>query len=160
MLEHLLRAIVADPQAEDRWLVLADYLEEYDDARRAELLRLHRRLLATCCEPDRHPERAAWQARIVELLGQGVSPCVPQQTVELTEGVEMTFSFIPPGNFLAGIPLDEAKEGEYEKRERRTTMAGFYLGTTLVTQAQWRAVTGDNPSKFVGDDLPVEQVLK
>jgi hypothetical protein len=34
------------------------------------LLRLHRRLLATCCEPDGHPERAGWQARIVALGGR------------------------------------------------------------------------------------------
>src|SRR5256714_9023631 len=107
MPEDLLRATVADPQAEDRWLVLADWLEENDDPRRAELLRLHRRLLATCCEPDQHPERAAWQARVVELLGQGVQPCVPQRTVVLAEGVEMTFSFIPPGDFLMGSPQSE-----------------------------------------------------
>ena len=88
---------------------------------------------SACCEPDRHPERAGWQARVVDLLGQGVRPCVPRRTVVLAGGVEMMFSFIPPGSFLAGIPLDEAKEGEYEKRERRTTMAGFYLGTALVT---------------------------
>jgi formylglycine-generating enzyme required for sulfatase activity len=35
----------------------------------------------------------------------------------------------------------------------------FYLGTTEVTQGQYRAVTGVNPSKFRGsDDLPVENV--
>ena len=83
MLDDVLRGIVADPQAEDRYLVPADWLEEHDDPRRAELLRLHRKFLATCCEPDRHPERAAWQARIVELLAQGVRPCVPQRTVVL-----------------------------------------------------------------------------
>src|SRR5947209_20369210 len=77
MIEDLLRGIVADPQAEDRWLVLADWLEEHDDPRRAELLRLHRRLLATCCEPDQHPERAVWQARIVELIEQVVEPWEP-----------------------------------------------------------------------------------
>src|SRR5437660_224334 len=96
VLEDLLQAVVADPQAEDRYLVLADWLEEHDDPRRAELLRLHRRLLATCCEPDRHPERAGWQARVVELIGQGVRPCVPQRRVVLAKGVEMGFSFIPP----------------------------------------------------------------
>src|SRR3954469_21936832 len=85
-LEGLLHAIVADPQAEDRYLVLADWLEEHDDPRRAELLRLHRRLLATCCVPEEHPERADWQARIVELIGQGVRPCVPQRKVVLGEG--------------------------------------------------------------------------
>ena len=77
-LDSLLEAVVAEPLAEDRWSVLADWLEENDDPRRAELLRLHRRLLATCCEPDAHPGRAGWQARVVELLGDGVRPCVPQ----------------------------------------------------------------------------------
>src|SRR5437764_13978537 len=112
MLEDLLRAIVADPQAEDRYLVLADWLEEHDDPRRAELLRLHRRLLATCCEPDRHPERAGWQARMVELIGQGVRPCDPQRTVKLGEGIEMGFVLIPPGSFLMGSPPEEGRGGE------------------------------------------------
>jgi len=34
----------------------------------------------------------------------------------------------------------------------------FYLGKYQVTQAQWQAVMGDNPSRFKGDTLPVEQV--
>ena len=59
-------------------------------------------LLATCCESEQHPQRRGWQARVVELLGQGVRPCVPQQTVRLAEGVGMTFSFVPPGSFLMG----------------------------------------------------------
>src|SRR4051794_28118927 len=107
MIADLLRGIVADPQAEDRWSVLADWLEEHDDPRRAELLRLHRRLLATCCEPELHPERAGWQSRIVELIGHGVRPCVPQRKVVLGEGVEMSFAFIPPGSFLMGSPPQE-----------------------------------------------------
>src|SRR5437763_2529231 len=107
MLNDLLLGIVEDPLAEDRYLVLADWLEEHDDPRRAELLRLHRRLLATCCEPAEHPGRAGWQARIVELLGQGVQPCVPQRTLGLGEGVEMAFAWIPPGRFLMGSPEDE-----------------------------------------------------
>jgi hypothetical protein len=34
----------------------------------------------------------------------------------------------------------------------------FYIGKTEVTQAQWKAVMGNNPNKFKGDNLPVEQV--
>src|SRR3954453_23298260 len=86
MLEDLLRGIVADPQAEDRWLVLAEWLEEHDDPRRAELLRLHRKLLATCCEPDQHPERAEWQARGVELIGRGATVCAPEEGAAWREG--------------------------------------------------------------------------
>ena len=98
-LEGLLAGIVADPLEETRWLVLADWLEEFDDPRRAELLRLHRKMLATCCEPARHPERSEWQAQMVSLLGEGVLPCVPQETLTLPGGVEMTFSFIPRDRF-------------------------------------------------------------
>ncbi|MDP4276411.1 MAG: SUMF1/EgtB/PvdO family nonheme iron enzyme [Bacteroidota bacterium] len=39
-----------------------------------------------------------------------------------------------------------------------TMNSGFYVGQTEVTQALWKAVMGSNPSKFSGDNLPVEQV--
>ncbi|MCL2512003.1 MAG: formylglycine-generating enzyme family protein [Bacteroidales bacterium] len=35
---------------------------------------------------------------------------------------------------------------------------GFYIGKYEVTQAQWRAIMGSNPSNFRGDNLPVETV--
>jgi uncharacterized protein (TIGR02996 family) len=165
MLEALLNAVVAESQAEDRWLVLADWLDEHDDPLRAELLRLHRQLLATCCEPERHPERAGWQDRVVELLARGVRPCLPQRKVVLAEGVEMTFNFIPPGSFLMGSPPDEegwGREGVLpggcKLQHPATLRRGFWLGTHPVTQGQWHAVLGHNPSKFRGRDLPVEQV--
>jgi formylglycine-generating enzyme required for sulfatase activity len=34
----------------------------------------------------------------------------------------------------------------------------YFIAATEVTQAQWKTVTGNNPSKNQGDDLPVEQV--
>src|SRR5690242_7348522 len=87
------QSIVASPGDAALWLILADWLEENDDPRRAELLRLHRKLLATCCQSDQHPERPAWQARVVELLTLGVRPSVPRQTVALAKGVDMVFHF-------------------------------------------------------------------
>jgi sulfatase modifying factor 1 len=158
VLESLLQGIVDEPQAEDRWSVLADWLEENDDPRRAELLRLHRRLLGTCCEPDRHPERSAWQTRIVELLSEGVVPCVPKQIVRLNDGVEMSFAFIPPGSFLMGSPEDEPQRSDDETEHRVTLTQGFWLGVHQVTQVQWKAVMGGNPSRFKGDNRPVEMV--
>jgi uncharacterized protein (TIGR02996 family) len=157
VLEGLLAGIVSDPQEETRWLVLADWLEEFDDPRRAELLRLHRRLLSTCCEPEQHPERGEWQTRIVALIVKGVRPCVPQDTLVLPGGVEMTFSFIPPGTFLMGS--DHKRANADEKPVHRVTLTkGFFLGIHPVTQTQWKAVTGSNPSHFPGDNRPVEYV--
>ncbi len=157
VLESLLAGIVADPQEETRWLVLADWLEEFDDPRRAELLRLHRQLLATCCKPEQHPERNAWQSRVVALIAEGVRPCVPQETITLPGGVGMTFSFIPPGSFLMGSNHPEAFDEE-KPVHRVIVTKGFYMGIHPVTQAQWKAITGANPSYFSGDNRPVEQV--
>ncbi|MCE9566539.1 MAG: SUMF1/EgtB/PvdO family nonheme iron enzyme [Planctomycetes bacterium] len=153
-LNNMLAEIVADPTEETRWLVLADWLEEHDDVRRGELLRLHRMLLGTCCEPDAHPERKAWQARIVELIAAGVRPCVPQREVQLPGGVCMTLSFIPPGSFLMG-----GNASSDERPIRKVTLThGFFMGVHPVTQAQWKAVVGTDPSYFKGANRPVEQV--
>jgi formylglycine-generating enzyme required for sulfatase activity len=38
------------------------------------------------------------------------------------------------------------------------TLPDFYIGKYEVTQEQWSAVMGNNPSKFKGDKLPVETV--
>ncbi|MEO6394197.1 MAG: SUMF1/EgtB/PvdO family nonheme iron enzyme [Pyrinomonadaceae bacterium] len=65
------------------------------------------------------------------------------------------FVFIPPGSFNMG----EVNDDDRERPVHRVTFSqGFYLGKTEVTQAQWKAVTGDNPSGNKGDDLPVENV--
>ena len=156
-LDALLSGIVSDPVEETRWLVLADWLAENDDPRRAELLRLHRRLIATCCEPDRHPERATWQARVAELIAAGVQPCVPQHTLALPGGVPLVGSFIPPGEFLMGSAHPEGADAE-KPVHRVTLTRGMFVGISPVTQAQWKAVMGTQPSRFKGKNRPVEQV--
>jgi uncharacterized protein (TIGR02996 family) len=153
-LDALLAGIVTEPLEETRWLVLADWLEEHDDPRRAELLRVHRKLLATCCEPDAHPERVQWHARVVELLDAGVVPCVPQHTLMLPGGVPLVGSFVPQGSFFMG-----GTENDAEKPVHQVTLtAGYFLGVHPVTQAQWKAVMGTDPSHFKGSNRPVEQV--
>jgi formylglycine-generating enzyme len=114
--------------------------------------------VATDCHPDHHPERIPQQARLVELLAAGVRPCLPRRTVALAESVEMTFAWIPPGTFLMGSPPEEAERGDNETRHSVTLTEGFYLGIHPVTQAQWQAVMGNNPSHFQGENLPVETV--
>jgi len=159
ILDGLLAGIVAEPLEETRWLVLADWLEEFDDPRRAELLRLHRKLVATCCEPELYPDRKQWQAQIVELLLASVQPCVPQTTLSLPGGMEMTFSFIPPGVFRMGSKQRNALPSEKPAHRVRLTK-GFYLGVYPVTQARWAAVMGTNPSHFKGPNRPVDTVSR
>jgi len=45
-----------------------------------------------------------------------------------------------------------------EKPVHTVTVSSFYIGKYEVTQKQWKAVMGNNPSHFKGDNLPVESV--
>ena len=74
-----------------------------------------------------------------------------------TNSVGMNFVLVPSGSFTMGSISSEV--GSHEKPPHEVTISGsFYIATTEVTQAQWMAVMGTNPSKFQGDSLPVEQV--
>jgi hypothetical protein len=65
--------------------------------------------------------------------------------------IGMKFILIPAGEFYMG-----SEEDEEEPVHKVKINNPFYLGTYPVTQREWKAVMGDNPSKFKGDDLPVE----
>jgi formylglycine-generating enzyme required for sulfatase activity len=65
------------------------------------------------------------------------------------KGVSFDMVRVPPGLFV---------DGEGEAKRTLLVSRPFDLGVTLVTQVLWRAVTGKSPSRFQGDDLPVEQV--
>ncbi len=74
-----------------------------------------------------------------------------------TEGAEkavrlMEFVRITPGEFQMGSENGEADERPVH---RVTLTEEFHMQTTEVTQAQWRAVMGNNPSNFKGDNRPV-----
>ena len=66
---------------------------------------------------------------------------------------------MPPGSFLMGSPESEKGRRANEKQHPVTLTAGFWLGVHPVTQAQWEVVMGSNPSKFKGENRPVERVL-
>ena len=64
---------------------------------------------------------------------------------------------IPGGQFVMG---DDKSSEKDEKPAHRVSVAGFLLGKFEVTQGQWRALMGSNPSSFkdCGDNCPVENV--
>ncbi len=76
------------------------------------------------------------------------------------------FVYIAPGTFLMGSPEGEAGRDPdrigrgIEDQHEVTLTTGFYLQATEVTQGEWQALMGTNPSSFTscGSTCPVEQV--
>jgi formylglycine-generating enzyme required for sulfatase activity len=77
-----------------------------------------------------------------------------------TNSIGMEFVLIPAGTFMMGSPDSDAEAFDWEKPVHLVTInRQFYLGKYPVTQAQWEAVMGDNPSRFKGNpNHPVESV--
>jgi formylglycine-generating enzyme required for sulfatase activity len=89
-------------------------------------------------------------------------------------GAQLEMVAIPGGTFLMGSSdadvqaafaivkqyRNDAKLNWFidEMPQHQVSVRGFYMGKNEVTQAQWRAIMGTNPSNFKGDALPVEQV--
>jgi formylglycine-generating enzyme required for sulfatase activity len=76
------------------------------------------------------------------------------------ESICIKMKLIPAAEFEMGSPdLDHDAGSDEKPRHRVQITRPFYLGVYEVTQGQYRAVTGENPSHFKGsDDLPVEKV--
>jgi len=73
----------------------------------------------------------------------------------------MTFKMIPAGTFTMGSPESELGRQDSNEYEHEVTLTqNFYIQTTEVTQGQWEAVMGGNPSYFssCGSQCPVEEV--
>jgi len=84
----------------------------------------------------------------------------PKSVGKITNSLGMQFVYIQPGTFMMGSPPSEPGRDSDERQHRVTLTKGFYMQTTEVTQGQWRAVMGNNPSNFknCGNDCPVEQI--
>ena len=78
---------------------------------------------------------------------------------DLGGGVKLELVLIPAGEFLMGSPDAEEHALDSEKPRHQVRISKpFYLGRYEVTQEQWEAVMGSNPSHFKGAKNPVEQV--
>ena len=80
-------------------------------------------------------------------------------TLDLGNGVTLELVAIRPGMFVMGSPDDErGRDTDEGPRHRVNITQPFYMGKNEVTQAQYEAVMGENPSAAKGADLPVETV--
>ena len=74
------------------------------------------------------------------------------------KGVSHLFRWCEPGTFLMGSPANEPERYDNETQHPVTLSRGFWIAETPVTQALWEVFMGDNPSRFKGAELPVENV--
>jgi len=154
-LEAFVLALEEAPQDRALRLIFADWLEDHANPAyqlRGELLRLTDTLIQSIDIPNR-----PWlEEHQRQLLAQGAAPVGPFWT----NTVGIRFAWIPAGTFLMGSPEGEEGRGEDEWLHRVTLTHGFYLSVHPITQGQWRAVLDANPSRFPGDDLPVDNVSR
>ena len=83
-------------------------------------------------------------------------------TIPVKNGINIEMVKVEAGSFDMGA-TPEMRSLQYpyddEKPDHRVTLTkNYYIGKYEVTQALWQVVMGNNPSRFKGDDLPVERV--
>lgn len=78
----------------------------------------------------------------------------------LGDSVKIEMVSIPGGTFQMGAPNFEKNSRDDEFPQHEVTVPAFFMGRYPVTQAQYRAIMGKNPSEFFdkGEDFPVEEV--
>ena len=86
-----------------------------------------------------------------------IAPRFPEFHLKLPGGVVFEMVKIRPGSFMMGSPDGVGWNDEHPLHRVYITRP-FYMGKYPVTQAQYEAVMGDNPSRFKGSDRPVEEV--
>ena len=77
---------------------------------------------------------------------------------EILAEIMRNMVYVEGGTFTMGATSEQKKPDDDEKPTHRVSLSSFYIGKYEVTQALWKAVMGSNPSRFEGDNLPVENV--
>ena len=73
--------------------------------------------------------------------------------------IPFTMVYVEGGTFTMGATFEQAEDYQTnEQPAHKVTLSPYYICSTEVTQELWLEVMGSNPSKFVGVNLPVEQV--
>ncbi len=97
------------------------------------------------------PLLALWQG-LIRYEAVGVDDATRELRPELM--------LLPGGSFRMGSPADEPKRGDNEGPQHEVTVSPFFLCRTEITQENWQAVMGENPSNCDSgcDKLPVHSI--
>jgi formylglycine-generating enzyme required for sulfatase activity len=117
------------------------------------------RIGVSAAGPEGQTFRTSFIVTVTRPIPVGAGLADEQISVDLGDGVTLAMVLIPAGEFLMGSPDAEKDASSGEKPQHRVRITKpFYLGKCLVTQEQWQAVVGGNPSRFKGPQNPVERV--
>ena len=83
---------------------------------------------------------------------------VDTQEALSSPSVDMRFVRIEPGSFVMGCPDSEVNGPNFQQEHEVRLTKGLYMGVNEVTQEQYKAVMGTNPSHYKGDKSPVDNV--
>ncbi len=91
-----------------------------------------------------------------------IPPAIFRELKSFTEylgnGVILEMVAIPGGTFIMGSPENEEGRFDSESPEHEVTLQPFYMSKYPITQNQYQAIMGKNPSYFKGGNRPVEEV--
>jgi formylglycine-generating enzyme required for sulfatase activity len=106
---------------------------------------------------DRPMLRQVWTVALLlaAALGSLTVATAQELTMDLGGGVKLEMALIPAGSFLMG---DEKGRWNEKPAHKVTVTKPFQLGKYPVTQSQWEAVMGSNPSQSKGAKNPAESV--
>ncbi|HOD27131.1 MAG TPA: SUMF1/EgtB/PvdO family nonheme iron enzyme [Bacteroidales bacterium] len=95
-----------------------------------------------------------------KLTEKAVTTTETKTTTGRTSAIEPEMVFVKGGTFRMGATSEQGYNVyNDEKPAHSVTLSDYYIGKYEVTQAQWEAVMGNNPSNFKRDpNRPVEQV--
>jgi formylglycine-generating enzyme required for sulfatase activity len=82
----------------------------------------------------------------------------PGELPKITNSIGQELVRIPPGTFLMGSPAAEEGRFRDESPHQVELTSAFHMSVTEVTQKQYQAITGQNPSEFRQPQHPVEFV--
>lgn len=86
-------------------------------------------------------------------------PVERERNIDLGNGVSMHLVWCPPGNFMMGTENEMLFTVVDSVQIHRVALTkGFWMGSTEVTQAQYQAIMGINPSHTKGKNYPVQNV--
>src|SRR5437667_1786878 len=87
--------------------------------------------------------------------------CVLLAQEQSKNSPQIQFVKIAPGEFMMGCSVGDIDCNDDERPTHPVQITKpFEIGKYEVTQAQWQAVMGSNPSTIKGDDRPVETITK